>query len=88
MDSRVETCNVACGQWARGEITIEELKKTRRAATYVADATAYAADAAYAAAYAADAAYAAAYAAKSQTLATCADIVRRHYPVPPRWNRT
>jgi hypothetical protein len=61
-------------------------------AAYAADAAAaaaYAADAAAAAAYAAYAAdaaayAAAAYAARSKALATCAEIVRRHYPKPPK----
>ena len=57
------------------------------AAAYAAAAAAYAA---FAAAYAAfaDAAYAAfaaaAYAARTKTLAECADIVRKHYPRPPK----
>ena len=50
------------------------------AAAYAAYA-AYAADAAYAAASAADAAYAA---ARSSTLKACAEVVREHYPNPPK----
>jgi len=78
--------------WARREegVTIEQV----RAAAAYADAAAYAAAAyaAYAAAaYAADdAAYAAAaasaaagVAARKKTLAECAAIVRRHYPISP-----
>ena len=67
-------------RWARGEdgVTL----KMVHAAAYAAYA---AADAAYAADAAADAAYAAAYAAaRTKTLAQCADIVRQHYPRPPK----
>jgi hypothetical protein len=79
-------------------ITLEQVRAAASAA-YAADAAdaAYAADAASAAAYAAAAASAAAYAAaaasaaasaadaaqRKEVLATCADIVRRHYPEPP-----
>ena len=55
-------------RWARGEATIEDLRLTSATS---------AASAAYAAAYAAYAAYAAA-------LKDSADIVRKHYPKPPR----
>jgi hypothetical protein len=59
------------------------------AAAADADAAAAAAAAAYAAAAAAAAAYAyadadAAAAARSRVLAECADLVRKHYPKPPR----
>ena len=59
-------------------------------ATDVAAYAASAADAAYAAADAADVAYAAFAAAdvadvgRKKTLALCADIVRRHFPEPPK----
>jgi hypothetical protein len=81
--------------WARGEASLDDVREARKAA-YAADAdadaaayAAYAADAAAAAAYAAYAAdaaayAAAAYAARSKALATCAEIVRRHYPKPPK----
>lgn len=74
-------------KWARGEdgVTIEEVRTA-------ADGAYTAADGAYTAAYAAStaayAAYAAAYAAhaaaKTKALAKCADIVRKHYPEPPK----
>ena len=65
------------------------------AAAYAAYAAACAAYAAYAAAYAADVAYAAAHAAyvgggigdaytRKRTLSQGADIIRKHYPKPPR----
>ena len=65
------------------------------AAAHAAVYAAYAAVYAYAAAYAADAAYAVAYAAyvgggigddytKKRTLSQGADIIRKHYPKPPR----
>ena len=53
-------------------------------AAYVAYASYAAYAAADAAAYAADAAASAADAARAKTLAECADIVREHYPQPPR----
>ena len=75
-------------KWVRGEATIKEVKTAAYAPSGPADAAAYAAYAAYvadaadAAAFAADAA---AYAAaREKTLARCADIVRKHYPNPPR----
>jgi hypothetical protein len=60
---------------------------THAAAAYAAHASAThaAADAAYAyAAYAADAAYA--Y-ATMRALSRMSNIVRKHYPIPPRWGR-
>jgi len=96
-DERVARCIETAERWANGEATIEELR-TARAAAYSAAAAAYAAysaaadgdaaysaaaDAAYSAAAAAYAAYSAA-AAREETLAKCADIVRKHYPRPPK----
>ena len=68
--------------WAHGKATIEQV----RAAAYAAGAAAAAdADAAaYAADAAADAADAAAYGSDAAARARCADIVRKHYPTPPR----
>ena len=83
-------------QWARGgRVSRQALNDAADAAAYaaadVAGAAAYATAAAYAAAAAdADAADAAAYAAaayqekRAEVLAKCADIVRKHYPKPPR----
>ena len=65
------------------EGTREAAKEARAVASAAYDAAAaaaYAADAAYAAAYAADAADA----ARKKVLSRCADIVRKHYPNPPR----
>ena len=81
----------AAEAWANGQGSLEEVNQAADAAAYAADAAAYAAayaadaaDAAYAAADAAAcAAYAADAAAKKQTLAKCADIVRKYYPNPP-----
>ena len=82
--------------WARGErgVTLQDVRAAADAAydadaayvPYVAYAAAYATHAA--AAYAAHAAYAAIYAADAadariETLAECAEIVRRHYPKVP-----
>jgi hypothetical protein len=98
-DARVRECVETAERWAKGEATIDELRVARRAAAAAAayadaDADAAYAYAAYAAAAAADAyaAYAdaaAAYAdaARSKTLAECADIVRKHYPKPPKIKR-
>ena len=76
-------------QWAKGEgnITLEDV----RAAAFSAASYAFSAAAAFSAAYAAFsaasyAAYAASYAAAASqrdVLKQCADIVRKHYPVPP-----
>jgi hypothetical protein len=90
-DGRVRKCLDTAERWARGEATIEELREARAAAyaAYAADAAdAYlAADAAAAYAAAAYAAYSyaanAANAANASTLKQCADIVRKHYPMPP-----
>jgi hypothetical protein len=83
-------------RWARGEagVTLDDVRKAAAAAAaygggaaYAAAAYAYAAAAAayaYDAAYAAYAADAAADAARTSVLAKCADIVRKHYPKPPR----
>jgi hypothetical protein len=84
-------------RWARGKATIEEVHAAAAAYAYAAAADAAAAAAAAAAyataaadaaaaaaAYATAAADAAADAARSKTLALCADIVRKHYPKPPR----
>lgn len=60
--------------WLRGRI--EELRTTRRAAANAV----YAADAAAANAVYADA-------ARLQTLSKSAEIVRKHYPYPPRLRR-
>ena len=87
-------------KWANGKATIEQVRKATAAGANAAATAAYAgADAAYAgagaAAAAANAAATAAYAgagadaaaatgARSGTLKICADIVRRHYPNPPK----
>ena len=90
-DMRPRICLDVAERWARGEATIEELREARAAAYATAYATAYAYAAAAADTYADTAAAAAAYAtaaaaadARSRVLATCADIVRRHYPQPPK----
>jgi len=74
-------------KWANGKATIEQVRKAA-AAAYAATGAAAAA-AAYAGAGADAAAYAgagaaAATGARSGTLKICADIVRRHYPNPPK----
>jgi hypothetical protein len=87
-------------KWAHGKATLDEVRDAAYAAADSADyaddayaayaAYAAAANAAYAAANAAYAAANAAYAAyadadaKTKTFAKCADIVRKHYPTPPR----
>jgi len=86
-------------RWAREEgPTLSDVRAASAAADAAGAASGAASDAAYAAyasdaayaAYAADAAYAAADAAdaaggtRAKTLAECADIVREHYPQPPR----
>src|SRR3990167_4399803 len=81
-------------QWARGENGVM-LDNVKRAAAYAADAENAAAYAAYAAACAAAVPYAAAHAAyvgggigdaytRKRTLSQGADIIRKHYPKPPR----
>lgn len=82
--------------WARGEATLAEVQvaydadadascAAAYAATYAVYADSAAADVYAAADYAADAADAAAYIADdyANTLAQCADIVRRYFPNPP-----
>ena len=81
-------------EWSHGRASLDELCGVRTAAAdaayAAAAAAAYAAYVTYAA-YAADAAADAAYAyaaaadaaAREETLATCADIVRKHYPKAP-----
>ena len=70
--------------WARGQATIEQVIAAASAAASAAGAASAAYAAAYAAVYAAyAAAYSAAYAARTKALATCADIVRKHYPHAP-----
>ena len=84
-------------QWARGEngVMLDNVKRGAAYAAYAAACAAYAAYAADAAAYAADVAYAAAHAAyvgggigddytRKRTLSQVADIIRKHYPKPPR----
>ena len=78
-DKRVRNCLDLCARWAAGEqVNHDEL---------VAAAAAYAAAADYAAYAAADYAAAAAgnadVSARPETLATCAEIVRRWRPVAP-----
>ena len=73
--------------WVKGElgITREQVNAAANAvyaAAYAANAAAYAANAAANAANAA--AYAAYAAARVSLLAKCADIVRQHYPEPPK----
>ena len=73
-------------KWAKGNATIEEVKKAATAASAAATTAASAAAAAYAA-YAASyaAAAAASYAAaEKETLKQCAIIVRKHYPNVPK----
>ncbi|KKL52844.1 hypothetical protein LCGC14_2281380 [marine sediment metagenome] len=81
-------------QWAKGEgnITLEDVRAAAfYAASYAASAASSAAYSAASSAYSADSAassaYSAAYSAYSpvrqRTLKQCADIVRKHYPVPP-----
>ena len=80
-------------RWARGEhgVTLEAVRAAADAsvchpmsATYAAYAAAYAAGAARYAADAADAADAARPKTFKKTFKRCADIVRTHYPTPPR----
>ena len=94
-DKRPRRCIEAAEAWANGKATnaaaaayaadayaadADAYDAAAAAAAYAADADAYAAAAAYAAdAYAADAAD-----ARAKALAQCADIVRKHYPKPPR----
>ena len=85
----IETAEAYC----RGETTEQEVRVTADAAFAAADAAYYAyytavraaANAAYAAyaVYSARAARAAIDAPYTQTLAKCADIVRKHYLIPP-----
>jgi hypothetical protein len=88
-------CIETAEKWARGEATIEQVREARIAASaavaYAADAAAaaYAAAAADVASVAVAAVAASVYAhapaaARLRVLAQCADIVRRHYPHPPR----
>ena len=77
-------------RWARREsgMTLEMVRAAAAAAvaaaaSAAAAAYAAAADAAAAAAYA-DAAYAADAAERTATLRQCADLVRQHYPEPPK----
>ena len=79
-------------KWLKGKIGDKELAYAAAYAAYAADAAAYAAayaaDSAAYAAYAADAAAYAAYAAdaaRKKTLEKAADIVRKHYPKPPKF---
>jgi hypothetical protein len=71
--------------WTRGEATIEQV---RTAAAAAAASAAYASDASDATFYAANAAVAAADAYddadRKRILDLCANIVRKHYPNPPR----
>ena len=85
-------CIETAEAWANGNATIEDVRKARIAATGTCVAS-YAAYAALTAAYSASAAYAyaasayASYAysaASNLAFARCADIVRKHYPKPPR----
>jgi hypothetical protein len=73
-EDRPRICIETTEKWARGEdgITIDDVRKARRAAEDGADAAAYAA--AYAAADAA--------AARSKVLAECADVVRAQIKAP------
>jgi len=83
-------------RWARGThgVTLEDVRAAWAAAWAAAnDAAAWAAAwAAWAAAWAAGAAGAAAWAAgaatwdaRSKALSRMSNIVRKHYPIPPRW---
>lgn len=96
-DVRVLRCIETAERWARGEATREELIEARQraltsASAYAASAATAAATAAAATAAAAASAYAAsasaasasAASARDKVLAECADIVRRHYPEPPK----
>ena len=88
----------AAEAWTRGEVDFEQVQDAASsanaadaadaasAAAHAAHAVSAAANAAHAAGYAAYAAFAAdaADAARLETLAQCADIVRRHMPKPPQ----
>lgn len=86
----VQACYDTTERWLAGTATTREIRTAAADDAYAADA--YAAYAAAAAAAAADddaaaaAAAAYAYAADTRTarLRRCADIVRQHYPTPPR----
>ena len=70
-------------RYARGEVlTMDDVRKAAAAAS--ASAASAAAAAAYVAYVADAAAAAAAYVARKTTFKKCADIVREHYPQPPR----
>ena len=74
-------CIETAERWAKGKASIEELREAQRyAAAAAATYAAYAAATAYAAAPADSAA------AATKVLAQCADIVRQHYPKPPKGN--
>jgi Xaa-Pro aminopeptidase len=77
-DERVKACIDTAKAWANGKATIDDLRAAKSAAAADADAADAAADAADAAADAAAAD------ARTSTLAKCADIIRRHYPKPPK----
>ena len=82
-DPRVLACIETTEAWCRGEATEQQVRDAADAARAARAADA----AARAAAYAADAADAAAYAAAdaaATALKLSADIVRKHYPKPPR----
>jgi hypothetical protein len=90
-EERPRICIETAEAWARGEASVDQVYDAARAAyaayaayadyaASVADYAAYAASATAYADYAASVADYAAYAASAQ----CADIVRKHYPYPPR----
>lgn len=75
---------------AHDKATLQEVEDAAAHTAYAAAHTAYAAYAAYAAAYAADAAAYTANAVgvpRNKTLKSCAKIVRKAYPKPPRKRR-
>jgi len=92
-DNRPRRAIEAAEAWARGDADAPSSLDVRSAAyaasaaanvAYAASAAANAANAAYAAAHAASAAYTAASAANAAEPRQAADIVREHYPSPPR----
>ena len=82
-DPRILACIETAEAWTRGEATPEQVRAAAAADAAAAyDAAAAADAAAVAAAYAA--ADAAAAAKRKEVLRSCADIVRKYYPVAPK----
>jgi hypothetical protein len=79
-EERPRLANETAEAWVRGEATLDQVRAAATAtAAYATAAYAATATAAYA-----TAAYAATAAARAATLGLCANIVRRHYPAPPK----